>query len=77
MKILLVEDDMPLAEALMARLSEADVLVEHAVNGADADFLVQTERYDAVVLDLGLPDGDGTRWLAQWREAGIEVPVLV
>ena len=77
MKILFVEDDMPLAEALMARLSEADVLVEHAVNGADADFLVQTERYDAVVLDLGLPDGDGTRWLAQWREAGLEVPVLV
>ena len=65
MKILLVEDDMPLAEALMARLGEADVLVEHATTGGDADFLIQTESYDAVVLDLGLPDGDGTRWLAQ------------
>lgn len=77
MKVLLVEDDEPLAEALSAALAEAGVLIEATASGTEADFLVQTERYDAVILDLGLPDGDGTRWLAQWREAGIDLPVLV
>ncbi|MDR5858019.1 response regulator transcription factor [Halomonas eurihalina] len=77
MKVLLVEDDEPLAEALSAVLAEAGVLIEATASGTEADFLVQTERYDAVILDLGLPDGDGTRWLAQWREAGIDLPVLV
>ncbi|MFM9270136.1 winged helix-turn-helix domain-containing protein [Halomonas elongata] len=77
MKVLLVEDDEPLAEALSAALAEAGVLIEATASGTEADFLVQTERYDAVILDLGLPDGDGTRWLAQWRETGIDLPVLV
>ncbi|OBX33864.1 transcriptional regulatory protein QseB [Halomonas elongata] len=77
MKVLLVEDDEPLAEALSAALAEAGVLIEATASGTEADFLVQTERYDAVILDLGLPDGDGTRWLAQWREADIDLPVLV
>ncbi len=77
MKVLLVEDDGPLAEALSAALADAGVLIESTASGTEADFLVQTEHYDAVILDLGLPDGDGTRWLAQWREAGIDLPVLV
>ncbi|TFH87070.1 response regulator transcription factor [Billgrantia azerbaijanica] len=77
MKVLLVEDDAALAEALGEALHEAGVLVEQAATGGEADFLVRTERYDAVILDLGLPDGDGSRWLAQWREDAIELPVLV
>ncbi|MFD2192261.1 winged helix-turn-helix domain-containing protein [Pistricoccus aurantiacus] len=77
MKILLVEDDQALAEVLGESLREAGLLVEFAATGGEADFLISTERYDAVILDLGLPDGDGTRWLAQWRERGIELPVLV
>lgn len=77
MKVLLVEDDAALAEVLGEALSEAGVLVEQAATGGDADFLVRTERYDAVILDLGLPDGDGSRWLAQWREDAISLPVLV
>lgn len=77
MKVLLVEDDLALAGALDDVLEEAGVLVERATTGSEADFLVRTERYDAVVLDLGLPDGDGSRWLARWREDDIELPVLV
>ncbi|MCE8032816.1 MAG: response regulator transcription factor [Halomonas sp.] len=77
MKVLLVEDDSPLAEALTEALQEAGVLIERVARGDEADFLVRTEVYDAVILDLGLPDGDGNRWLAQWREDGIDLPVLV
>ncbi|KAA0010002.1 response regulator transcription factor [Billgrantia pellis] len=77
MKVLLVEDDDALAEALAEALHEAGVLVERAGGGGEADFLVRTEAYDAVILDLGLPDGDGSRWLADWREDAIELPVLV
>ena len=77
MKVLLVEDDRALAAALGEALAGGGVLVERAASGGEADFLVRTETYDAVILDLGLTDGDGTRWLARWREDGIELPVLV
>lgn len=77
MKILLVEDDKPLAHGLASSLEDAGLLVEIAGDGRTADFLVSTERYDAVILDLGLPDGNGTQWLSGWREQGIELPVLI
>ena len=77
MKVLLVEDDQALAEGLAGSLKAAGVLVEVAGDGQSADFLVTTERYDAVVLDLGLPDGNGTQWLARWREQRIDLPVLI
>ncbi|MGM8849681.1 response regulator [Salinicola sp. V024] len=77
MKVLLVEDDAALAEALASALAEAGLLIESTTTGQQADYLVRTERYDAVILDLGLPDGDGTRWLSQWREDDIDLPVLV
>ncbi|MGE4533592.1 response regulator transcription factor [Halomonas sp.] len=77
MKVLLVEDDPALAEALGEALGDAGLLLEHTASGDEADFLVRTEAYDAVILDLGLPDGDGSRWLAEWREDGLELPVLV
>ncbi|WP_300272680.1 response regulator transcription factor [Halomonas sp.] len=77
MKVLLVENDPALAEALGEALGDAGLLLEHTASGGEADFLVRTEAYDAVILDLGLPDGDGSRWLAEWREDGLELPVLV
>ncbi|MBZ5876130.1 winged helix-turn-helix domain-containing protein [Chromohalobacter israelensis] len=77
MKVLLVEDDTALAQALGEAFVEAGLLWEHAANGEAADYLVRVEAYDAVILDLGLPDGDGTRWLAAWREDDIDLPVLV
>ena len=77
MKVLLVEDDTALTEALVQALGDAGAVVEHAGTAAEADEYVRVERYQAVVLDLGLPDGDGVEWLARWREAGVDVPVLI
>lgn len=77
MKILLVEDDRALAEGLASALENAGLLVEIAGDGREADFLVTTERYDAVILDLGLPDGNGAHWLSSWRENGIDLPALI
>lgn len=77
MKVLLVEDDQALANNLAEALGSAGLLVEVAGDGRSADFLVSTERYDAVVLDLGLPDGNGTQWLSGWRARGIDLPVLI
>ncbi|WP_447956948.1 response regulator transcription factor [Vreelandella sp. EE7] len=77
MKCLLVEDDQALAFELGQALKEGDWLVEHAATGQKADFLVRVEAYDALILDVGLPDGDGTRWLSAWRDDGIDLPVLI
>lgn len=77
MKVLLVEDDQSLAEALASALRDSGLLVEPVGTGGEADFLLKTERYDVVVLDLGLPDGNGTHWLSRWREEQIDLPVLV
>ena len=77
MKVLLVEDDQPLAESLSSALSDAGLLVQIAADGGTADYLISTEKYDAVILDLGLPDGSGTQWLSSWREQGVELPVLI
>ncbi|MBU2873633.1 winged helix-turn-helix domain-containing protein [Marinobacter salexigens] len=77
MKVLLVEDDESLALGLASSLQDAGLLVEIAGEGRTADFMISTERYDAVILDLGLPDGSGAQWLSGWREQGIELPVLI
>lgn len=73
----MVEDEPRLARQLAAALGEASYAVDAAADGARADFLIHTERYDAVLLDLGLPERDGLSWLRQWREQGLGVPVLV
>ena len=77
MRVLVVEDEELLAEQLANALGEAGYAVDRAGDGERADFLGHTERYDAVVLDLGLPKIDGLTLLRRWREAGIGVPVLV
>ncbi|MCS2610433.1 response regulator transcription factor [Halomonas dongshanensis] len=77
MKCLLVEDDQALARELGQILEDGDWIVEHAPNGQEADFLIRTEVYDAVILDVGLPDGEGTRWLTAWRDDDITLPVLI
>src|SRR5881396_3840997 len=77
MRILVVEDEASLAKQLTSSIAEAGYAVDHAADGEGADFLVQTELYDAMVLDLGLPKIDGLTLLRNWREAGLATPVLV
>ena len=77
MRLLVVEDEPLLARQLATALEEAAYAVDTAADGARADFLIHTEQYDAVVLDLGLPARDGISWLKEWRERGVAVPVLV
>jgi two-component system OmpR family response regulator len=76
-RVLVVEDEARIAKQLAAALGEAGYAVDCAGDGARADFLAQTERYDAVVLDLGLPKVDGLTILRRWRDAGLTMPVLV
>ena len=77
MRVLVVEDEAPLAAQLARALGDAGYAVDSAAEGERADFLAQTEHYDAVVLDLGLPNVDGLTLLRRWRDAGLAVPVLV
>ena len=77
MKVLIVEDEARIAKQLTAALTAAGYAVDCAADGARGEYLGQTERYDAVVLDLGLPKIDGLTLLRRWREAGVTMPVLV
>src|SRR5438045_4712403 len=77
LRVLVAEDEGALSKQLAAALENAGYAVDCAADGERADFLGQTEQYDAVVLDLGLPRIDGLTVLRRWREAGILVPVLV
>ncbi len=77
MRILVVEDEASLAKQLTSSIAEAGYAVDHAPDGERADFLAQTEQYDAMVLDLGLPKIDGLTLLRKWRDSGLATPVLV
>jgi two-component system OmpR family response regulator len=76
-RVLVVEDEPRIARQLMGALGDAGYAVDAAADGERADFLAHTERYDAVVLDLGLPKVDGLTLLRRWREAGLAMPVIV
>ena len=77
MRILLVEDDPDLSRQLKAALGDAGYAVDHAADGEEAQFLGETEPYDAVILDLGLPKVDGVSVLERWRRESMAVPVLI
>src|SRR4249920_1971717 len=77
MRLLVVEDEPRLATHLASALSDAAYAVDVAGDGERADFLARTERYDAVVLDLGLPRVDGLTVLEGWRQSGLTMPVLI
>ena len=77
MRLLLVEDDATLRSQLRSALQHAGYAVDEADNGRDALHLGSTEAYDAVVLDLGLPQLDGLSVLQRWRTAGRAMPVLI
>ena len=77
MRVLVVEDEPLLSRQLTAALAASGYAAESAADAARADFLVCTERYDAILLDLGLPGADGLTLLRGWRAAGVNTPVLV
>ena len=77
MRILLVEDEPTLRAQLRQGLEGAGYVVDEADNGRDAHFRGDTEAFDAVVLDLGLPVLDGLSVLKRWRDAGRTMPVLI
>jgi two-component system OmpR family response regulator len=76
-RVLVAEDESRLSRQLASALNDAGYVVDCAGDGNRADFLGHTERYDAVVLDLGLPGLDGLTLLRRWRDSGIGTPVLV
>lgn len=77
MRILVVEDDVNLNRQLKEALTEAGYAVDVAFDGEEGHFLGDTEPYDAVVLDIGLPQMDGLSVLEEWRRAGRTTPVLL
>ena len=77
MRILLAEDDATLASRLKDDLSRRGYAVDVAGNGVDAEYLGSEATYDAVVLDLGLPQRSGLDVLRNWRAQGNAVPVLI
>ena len=70
MRILLVEDDKDLQRLLKRALTDAGYVVDAASDGEEGHYLGDTEPYDAVILDLGLPKMDGVRVLEKWRKDG-------
>jgi two-component system OmpR family response regulator len=77
MRILVVEDDTNLNRQLKEALTEAGYAVDVAFDGEEGHFLGDTEPYDAIVLDIGLPQMDGLSVLEEWRRAGKSTPVLL
>jgi two-component system OmpR family response regulator len=76
-RLLVVEDDKDLNRQIVAALEQAGYAVDHAFDGEEGQFLGETEPYDAVVLDLGLPKVDGVSLLGAWRRAGRKMPVII
>ncbi|MBN9076946.1 MAG: DNA-binding response regulator [Rhizobiales bacterium 65-79] len=77
MRILIVEDDKDLNRQLAEALSDAGYVVDRAHDGEEGHFLGDTEPYDAVVLDIGLPQMDGISVVERWRRDGRKMPVLM
>jgi len=77
MKILVVEDEGVIAEEVTTNLESAGYLVDQCCDGEEAWFLGDTEAYDAVILDLGLPKLDGLTLLRRWRAEDREMPVII
>ena len=77
MRLLLVEDDADLLASLRKDLERAGYAVDTADNGVDAEYLGKEAIYDAVILDLGLPQRNGLEVLTNWRASGHCMPVII
>lgn len=77
MRLLLVEDEPELGRRLSDRLRSADFAVDLATNSAEAESWPDLDKMGAIILDLGLPDGDGVDLLRHWRANRIDCPILI
>ncbi len=77
MRLLIVEDHPILADGLIIALKSAAYAVDHAATGEQADHMLATQHYDAVILDIGLPKLDGYEVLRRMRRKGSKIPVLM
>jgi Response regulators consisting of a CheY-like receiver domain and a winged-helix DNA-binding domain len=77
MRLLIVEDDPDLRRQLVAACRDAGYVVDQAADGEEGHFLGDTEPYDTVILDIGLPKMDGISVLESWRRDGRIMPVLL
>ncbi|MDM8349607.1 response regulator transcription factor [Pseudomonas sp. sp1636] len=77
MRLLLVEDHVPLADELLADLARQGYAVDWLADGRDALYQGASEPYDLIILDLGLPGKPGLQVLTEWRAGGLSVPVLI
>ena len=77
MRILIIEDDAAIADAIVAALTRAGHAVDRLTSGRQADAALQAHPYDLIVLDLGLPEVDGVELLKRLRARADAVPVLV
>ena len=77
MRVLVVEDEVAVADSIKKWLERAGFNVNLAHNGEDAWFLGDTEEFASVILDLGLPRMDGLTVLKRWRSDGKNMPVII
>jgi two-component system alkaline phosphatase synthesis response regulator PhoP len=76
-RILLVEDEQPIANYLALFLEQEGFQVERAANLGEADQATVRNQYDLILLDVMLPDGNADQWLPNWRKAHPDTPVLM
>ena len=77
MRLLVIEDDKNLNKQITTALEQAGYAVDRAYDGEEGQFLGETEPYDAIILDLGLPSIDGVSVLNAWRSQNIKKPVII
>src|SRR5215467_11177903 len=77
MRLLVIEDEARLSGILKAKLSDSGFAVDIAGSASDAGAALELINYDAAILDLGLPDGDGLAVLASARGIGKTLPILI
>jgi DNA-binding response OmpR family regulator len=76
-RLLVVEDEVRIAEVLRTSLGKAGFAVDSVASCGDAQAALEVGAYDAMILDLGLPDGDGLALLARLRSRGDQTPILI
>jgi DNA-binding response OmpR family regulator len=77
LRLLVIEDDPDLNRQLATALTDAGYVVDRAFDGEEGHYLGESEPYDAVILDIGLPKMDGISVLEAWRRTGRAMPVLM